>query len=91
MSVKVSIPAGLRGIARGVSQTEVEGQTVAQVIENLEAKCPGLKEKICEADGSVRTLVNIFVNTEDVRFTQGPATPVADGDTISIILAMAGG
>jgi len=70
---------------------EVTGGTVQELLGGLEKQYPGLKERICDDSGQIRRFVNIFVNGEDIRFKQGPATPVADGAEVSIIPAIAGG
>ena len=62
------------------------------VISSLEAKFPGVKDKLCDpATGKVRRYLNVFVNDQDVRFLKGEATPVKDGDELSIVPAIAGG
>jgi molybdopterin synthase sulfur carrier subunit len=68
-----------------------EGATIGDVLANLNAAHPGLIERICDDQGNVRRFVNIFVNDEDIRFQQEKATPVKDGDEISIVPAIAGG
>ena len=65
--------------------------TTALVLADLEAKHPGIKERICDDSGAVRRFVNIFANTEDIRFLQNLDTPVKDSDEISIVPAIAGG
>jgi molybdopterin synthase sulfur carrier subunit len=75
----------------GKSEVEMEGGTVAQLIENLGAAHPGLKERLYDEKGEVRRFVNIYVNEEDIRFLTGTETPLKDGDEVSIIPAIAGG
>jgi len=69
----------------------MEGNTVAQLIENLGAAHPGLKERLYDEKGEVRRFINIYVNEEDIRFLTGTDTPLKDGDEVSIIPAIAGG
>lgn len=91
MGVKVRIPTPLRRLCEGKELVEVEGKTLMEALQNLEDKYPGFKERLFEADGKLRRFVNIFVNEEDIRFLKGLATPLKDGDEISIIPAIAGG
>ncbi|MBI3726353.1 molybdopterin-synthase adenylyltransferase MoeB [bacterium] len=86
----VRIPTPLRSLAKGQSEVAVKGSTVAEVIANLDAAHAGLKERICDAQG-IRRFVNVFVNDEDVRFAGGLEASVKEGDTISIVPAIAGG
>lgn len=91
MSVKVLIPSPLRTLTQGAAEVEMEGQTVAELIVNLESRYRGIKDRICDDQGKIRRFVNIYVNEEDVRFLQSEATILKSGDTISIIPAIAGG
>ena len=75
----------------GESEISLEGQTVAEVLGSLEAAHPGFRERLLDDDGNVRRFVNIFVADDDVRFLDGTSTPVPDGETLSIIPAVAGG
>jgi len=91
MSVQVRIPTPLRKYTEGKDTVPVEGASIASVIENLEKNHPGLKDRICEADGSVRRFVNLYVNGDDIRFLDNLQSEVKDGDEISIVPAIAGG
>ena len=91
MSVTVRVPTTLRSLTGGESEISLEGQTVAEVLGALEAAHPGFRERLLDDDGNVRRFVNIFVADDDVRFLSGTATPVPDGETLSIIPAVAGG
>lgn len=91
MAVKVVIPAQLRQYTQDQSSVEVEASTVGGVLDQVEQKFPGIKERICEPDGRIRRFVNIFVNGDDVRALNGPDTEVKDGDEVGIIPAVAGG
>ncbi|HLG50148.1 MAG: MoaD/ThiS family protein [Chloroflexi bacterium] len=91
MPVTVRIPAPLRRLTDGQREVLVEAPTVAACLERLAEAYPGLKERICEADGSVRRFVNIYVRGEDIRFSQGLDTPLHDGDDVSIVPAASGG
>jgi molybdopterin synthase sulfur carrier subunit len=74
-----------------VRRVSADGGSVAECIASLEASYPGLKERLCDESGEIRRFVNIYVNGEDVRFLQGLATPLKDGDEVSIVPAVAGG
>lgn len=91
MAVTVRIPTTLRPMAGGNSQVQVEGNTLADVIEALEAVHPGFKDRLLDESGAMRKFVNIFVADDDVRYLDGLATPVPAGETVSIIPAVAGG
>ena len=91
MAVTVRIPTPLRRLTQNQPEVEAEGDTIESLIENLEANYPGIKERICDESGNVRRFVNIYLNDEDIRFLDGNATAVKDGDEISVIPAIAGG
>lgn len=91
MSVTVRIPTTLRPISGGTAEVHVEGATLAQVLDALEQRHPGFRARLFDEHGGLRRFVNVFVSDDDVRFLQGLATPVPDGETVSIIPAVAGG
>ncbi|PJA34836.1 MAG: molybdopterin synthase sulfur carrier subunit [Zetaproteobacteria bacterium CG_4_9_14_3_um_filter_53_7] len=91
MSVTVRIPTPLRKLTGGSDEVSIEGATVGEIIENLEAAHPGLKERLCDDKGEIRRFVNVYVNDEDVRFMGGRGTELKDGDEVSIVPAIAGG
>jgi len=90
MAIEVRIPTILRPYTGGERAVDGTGATVAELVEQLEVDHPGIKERLIDND-VVRRFVNIYVNDEDIRFTGGLATPVADGNTIVILPAVAGG
>ncbi|MCZ6479512.1 MAG: MoaD/ThiS family protein [candidate division NC10 bacterium] len=90
MSVLVRIPTPLRSLTKGQAEVQEEGSSVQELIENLEDKYKGLKERLCDGQ-DIRRFINIYVNDEDIRFLQGTATPLKPGDQISIVPAIAGG
>lgn len=90
MSVTVSIPTILRTHTGGEKRVSAAGSTLAAVIDDLEANYSGLKERLI-ADGKLHRFVNVYVDDEDVRFSGGLATEVADGATVTILPAVAGG
>jgi len=91
MSVTVRVPTTLRTLTAGASEVPVEGASVSEVLDALESVHPGFKERLLDGDGQLRRFVNLYVADDDVRFRDGMATPVSDGDTVSIIPAVAGG
>ena len=91
MPVNVRVPGPLRRLTAGSSQVEVEGGTVAEVLADLEARHPGFRERLYDGEGKLRQFINIYVNDADIRFGGGLDSPVAAGDDISIVPAVAGG
>ena len=91
MAVTVRIPTTMRPLTGGEKQVSVETGTLSDVIAALEAAHPGLGERLVDEDGGLRKFVNIFVDDDDVRYLDGLDTKVADGITVSIIPAVAGG
>ena len=91
MSNQVRIPVQLRALTNGEEVVSASGKSVREIIEDIDKKYPGVKDRICEADGRVRRFVNIFVNEEDIRFLDNLQTAISDQDEVSIIPAIAGG
>jgi molybdopterin synthase sulfur carrier subunit len=91
MAVTVRIPTTLRPLSGGAAQVSVEGATLSEVITALEATHAGFADRLLDESGQLRKFVNVFVADDDVRYLDGLATPVSDGDTVSIIPAVAGG
>jgi molybdopterin synthase sulfur carrier subunit len=91
MVVKVRIPTQLRQLSGGASEVSVEGSTVAEVLKALDVAHPGFAERLYDDGGGLRRFVNVFVAEEDIRFLDGVATPLTDGQTVSIVPAVAGG
>ncbi len=91
MPIRVQIPAPLRPLTGGAAELEVEAADVAGLIDGLESRHRGLKERLLDGSGALRSYVRIFVNEEDVRFLQDQRTALKPGDTVSIVPAIAGG
>ena len=91
MAVKVRIPTPLQTLTNNQPEVSIEGATVGELIEKLNAEYPGLKERVCDESGKVRRFINIFVNEQDIRFLEKEDTAVKEGDEISIVPAIAGG
>ncbi|TSD93346.1 MoaD/ThiS family protein [Skermania sp. ID1734] len=90
MAVTVSIPTILRTHTGGEKRVEATGSSLAAVIDDLDGKYSGLKDRLIN-DGKLHRFVNVYVNDEDVRFSGGLETEIADGDTVTILPAVAGG
>lgn len=91
MSITVRIPTQLRTLTGGAGEVSAEGGTVGDVLKALDAAHPGMGERLFDEAGKLRRFVNVFVADEDVRFMDGLDTELSDGQTISIIPAVAGG
>jgi len=91
MAVKVRIPSPLRNLTKGLGQVDVEGTSVRELINQLEASYPGVGERLLDESGELRRFVNVFVGQEDIRFLNGLDTAVKAEDDVSIIPAIAGG
>ena len=91
MAVTVRIPTPLQRLTNGQAEGQCDGSNVDALLQDLEKRYPGIKERICDEQGKLRRFVNVFVNEEDIRFMQGDQTAVKDGDDVSIIPAIAGG
>jgi MoaD family protein len=91
MAVKVQIPAPLRSLTAGAAEVEVEARDVGGVIDALESKYRGVKSRLCDEDGRLRSYVRVFVNGEDARGLGDAKATLEPGDTVSIVPAIAGG
>jgi molybdopterin synthase sulfur carrier subunit len=91
MAVTVKLPTQLRAAAGGNAAISVEGTTVGEVLSALYAEHGELKERLSDTDGTLRRFVNVYVSGEDIRFGDGLATPVKDGDEVQVLPAVAGG
>lgn len=86
----VRIPTPLRTLTGGKDEVEASGGTIAELVENLEAKFPGIRDRLLDEKG-VRRFINIFVGDEDIRFLDGLKTELKGNEHISIVPAIAGG
>lgn len=87
----VRIPTPLRKFTQGKDEVTIAAASVRELLANLEATYPGIKERICDETGAVRRFVNVFVADEDIRFLENLDTTVKDADEVSIVPAIAGG
>ena len=91
MSVSVRVPTQLRTLTAGAGEVTVDGATVGEALKALDVAHPGFGERLFDEAGQLRRFVNVFLADEDVRFLDGLATPIAPGQTLSIVPAVAGG
>lgn len=91
MAVTIRIPTTLRPLSGGASTVEVSSGSLADVLKALDAEHPGFADRLLDESGALRKFVNVFVADDDVRYLQGLDTEVPDGETVSIIPAVAGG
>ncbi len=91
MSVRVKLPTILRKHAGGEAQIQAEGATLRELLGDLEARYPGITKNVVSEDGGLHRFINVYVNDEDVRYLGSLETTVQEGDTVSILPAVAGG
>ena len=91
MAVEVRLPTVLRSQAGGQSTVSVEGSTIGDVLRDLVTQFPGMSGQLLNDDGTLHRFVNVYVNDDDVRYLSQLETPVASGDEVSILPAVAGG
>lgn len=90
MAIEVQIPTILRTYTGGEKVVSAEGATLADLVADLDVKYPGLKDRVLD-DAGLRRFVNVYLNDEDVRFLDGLGTALSDGDSVTILPAVAGG
>lgn len=91
MSQVVRIPTPLRRLTSGQDRVTVEGDNLRAIVDLLDERFPGMRDRLCDEHGELRNFVNIYVNGEDVRFLDGLDTATSSGDEISVVPAVAGG
>ena len=89
--VKVRIPAPLQKMTQNKQEVSAEAANVKGLILDLEKQFPGIKDRLLDESGKIRRFINFYVNDEDIRFLNQDETPLADGNEVSIIPAIAGG
>jgi sulfur-carrier protein len=89
--IKVRIPTPLRPLTKGQGEVQAQAKSITEMIDNLNASHPGIKDRLCDETGELRRFVNIYVNEEDIRFLKGKDTSLKEGDEVSIVPAIAGG
>ncbi len=91
MTIKVRIPTPLRKLTQNQAEVDADGSTIRDIVDSLEKQFPGFKERMCDDKGELRRFVNVYVGEEDIRFMDGLDTTIPDGESVSIIPAVAGG
>jgi sulfur-carrier protein len=91
VAVTVRLPTIMRSNAGGQSEIAAEGETIGEVIDDVVRQFPGTATHLRAPDGGVHRFVNVYLNDEDVRYLGKLDTKVGDGDTVSIVPAVAGG
>jgi len=91
MSVNVKLPTILRKHAGGEARVEADGSTLRELLANLEGSYPGITKNVLTGDGGLHRFINVYVNDEDVRYLGSLETELKEGDTVSILPAVAGG
>ncbi|GAA2114436.1 MoaD/ThiS family protein [Streptomyces synnematoformans] len=90
MAIEVRIPTILRTYTDGEKAVQGDGTTLAELFDDLESRHTGIRERLVDG-GELRRFVNVYLNDEDVRFLDGITTKLADGDSVTILPAVAGG
>ena len=90
-TVSVKIPTPLRKFTAGNDTVAATGATVGEVLNDLEAQHPGIKSKLTDDAGKLRRFINLYANEDDIRFLDALDTEMKDGDTLSVVPAIAGG
>ena len=90
MAITVRVTSTLQTLV-GAKSVEGEGSTIGELLTDLDSRYPGFKDTISGDDGQLHRFINVYVNDEDIRYLQALDTPMNDGDTVSILPALAGG
>lgn len=91
MPIEVRVPTVLREFTKGEKAVPAEGTTLLEVIDHLDSQFPGLRGRMVSESGELQRFINVYLNDEDVRYLGAMQTPVAEGDVLSILPAVAGG
>ena len=91
MAVQVLIPTPLQKFTNDDATAELIASSVDGLLDALEGRYPGIKGRLCDEAGKLRRFLNVYVNSEDIRFLDNQNTPLKDGDEVSIVPAVAGG
>jgi len=91
MAIQVLIPTPLQKFTNDEATASLEAASVDALIDALDARYPGLKDRLCDEGGKLRRFLNVYVNSEDIRFLDNQQTLLSDGDEVSIVPAVAGG
>ncbi|MBW4689080.1 MoaD family protein [Nostoc sp. B(2019)] len=91
MAITVLVPTALQNFTNNQATLECSGSNIAELLDSLEQSFPGIKSRLCDEAGKPRRFLNLYLNSEDIRFLEGTDTPLKDGDEVSIVPAVAGG
>jgi len=91
MAVQVLIPTPLQKFTNDEATAELTASSVDGLLDALESRYPGIKGRLCDEAGKLRRFLNVYANSEDIRFLNNQNTPLNDGDEVSIVPAVAGG
>lgn len=91
MAVQVLIPTPLQKFTNDEASVTLEATSVDGLLQALEVRYPGILGRLCDENGKLRRFLNVYVNSEDIRFLDNQATSLGDGDEVSIVPAVAGG
>ncbi len=91
MAIEVRIPTILRTYTDGAKAVEGKGDSLQGLIDDLDGRHPGIRGRLITSEGGLHRFVNVYVNDEDVRFLGGLETPLKDGDSVTVLPAVAGG
>jgi len=91
MAITVLIPTPLQKFTDNEASVAVDATDVDSLLKALDARFPGILNRLCDENGKLRRFLNVYVNSEDIRFLDNQATPLGDGDEVSIVPAVAGG
>lgn len=91
MAIEVRIPTILRTYTGGAKTVEGSGDTLDALLSDIDVQHPGLRGRLVTEEGSLHRFVNVYVNDEDVRFTGSLETKISDGDSVTVLPAVAGG
>ncbi|CAK6693721.1 MoaD/ThiS family protein [Synechococcus sp. CCY9201] len=91
MAIQVLIPTPLQKFTSNAASVDVDATSVDELLQALEGHFPGILARLCDENGKLRRFLNVYVNSEDIRFLDNQATPLKDGDEVSIVPAVAGG
>ena len=91
MAIQVLIPTPLQKYTKDEASVSLEASSVDELLRALEVSYPGILARLCDEGGKLRRFLNVYVNSEDIRFLDNQATPLSEGDEVSIVPAVAGG
>jgi MoaD family protein len=91
MAVQVLIPTPLQKFTNDEATASLEATSIEELLQALDGRYPGILERLCDEKGKLRRFLNVYVNSEDIRFLNNQETALSDGDEVSIVPAVAGG